>query len=214
MDAIRATLDAAYIQGLFGFFGALIGAGALILSIRVTARNTLDAHKFEKLAEAKRDSYLELIKSWFNFLLVFNSYQKIKEDIDIKIQMDEFFYNLSLSFRDLTTALHQSSFISEPQTKEKILDFTMKLTEDYFYLIGQAAQYFLIEEERDDISLQLMVFMDEYGFKCLELQKDLRIEIGISEDEAVNLRIMKKQKEFAERIKSKIMKIRNRDFEP
>ncbi|WP_391485625.1 hypothetical protein [Acinetobacter pittii] len=213
MDTIRATLDAAYIQGFLGFFGALLGALALIRSIKITAKNTLEAHKFDKLAEAKRDSYLELIKTWFNFLLVFNTYQKIKEDIDLNTQMFEFLDTLSLSFRDLTTALHQSSFISEPQTKEKILDFTMKLTEDYFYLIGQVARYYLFKEERNEISLQLMDFMDDYGLKCLELQKDLRLEIGISEDEAVNIRILKKQKEFAVKIKKKIMKIRDPDIE-
>ncbi|MFH4338483.1 hypothetical protein WAJ35_24205, partial [Acinetobacter baumannii] len=92
----------------------------------------------------------------------------------------------------------QSSFISEPLTKEKILDFTMKLSEDYFFLTGKVAQYYLIKEERNEIYLQLMDFMNNYGLKCLELQKDLRIEIGISEDDVINSRILKKQKEFAE----------------
>lgn len=54
--------------------------------------------------------------------------------------------------------------------------------------------------------------MNNYGLKCLELQKDLRIEIGISEDDVINSRILKKQKEFAEKMKNKIMKIRGHDF--
>lgn len=213
MDTIRATLDAAYIQGFLGFLGALLGAIVLICSIKITAKNTLEAHKVDKLAEAKRDIYLELVKSWFDFLLVFNKYQVIKENKDLKIQMEEYFENLKLSFSDLTTVLHQSSFISEPLTKEKILDFTMKLTEDYFYLNKQVSRYYLIEKERDDLSIQLMELMDKYGLECLELQKDLRIEIGISEDEEVNLRILNKQKEFAARVKRRILKIRNGDFE-
>jgi len=213
MSAEIASITSALIQGWFTFIGALLGALALIGTVWFGAKSALNAHKADKLAEAKRDIYLELVKSWFNFIMVFTSYQNIKEDIDLQTQMDDFFDKLSLSFRDLTTALHQSSFISEPLTKEKILDFTMKLSGDYFFLIGKVAQYYLIKEERNDISLQLMDFMNEYGLECLELQKDLRIEIGISEDEAVNLRILKKQKEFAEKIKNKIMKIRSEDFD-
>lgn len=214
MDAIRATLDAAYIQGFLGFLGALLGALVLICSIKITAKNTLEAHKVEKLAEAKRDIYLELVESWFNFLLVFNTYQNIKDNIKLETQMNEYFENFKSSFSGLITTLHQSSFISEPLTKEKILDFTMKLTEDYFYLNREVYRYFSIKEERDDISIQLLDFMDEYGLKCLELQKDLRLEIGISEDEEVNLRILNKQKEFAARVKCQILKTRSGDFEP
>lgn len=213
MSAEIATITSAFIQGWFTIIGAFLGAAALIGTFWFGAKSALNAHKADKLAEAKRDNYLELVKSWFNFILVFSSYQKINDDDDLNIQMNDFFDKLSLSFKDLTTALHQSSFISEPLTKEKILDFTMKLSEDYFYLTGKVAQYYLIKEERNEIYLQLMDFMNNYGLKCLELQKDLRIEIGISEDDVINSRILKKQKEFAEKMKNKIMKIRDHDFE-
>lgn len=213
MDAIRATIDAAYIQGFLGLFGALLGAIVLICSIKITAKNTLEAHKVEKLAEAKRDIYLDVVKSWYNFLLVFNTYQNIKDKVDIKEQLSDFSENFRIAFKDLTTALHQSSFVSEPLTKEKVLDFTMKLTEDYFYLNLQVARYYLNINERDEISFHLMDFMNDYGLKCLELQKDLRVEIGITEDENVNVRILNKQKDFAAKVKSKIMKIRSGEFQ-
>ncbi|MEJ5037414.1 hypothetical protein WH285_10765 [Acinetobacter johnsonii] len=69
MDEIRATIDAAYIQGVLGFFGALIGAGALIFSIRIAAKNTLNEIKSEKVAESKRDQYIALTEAYTQFLV-------------------------------------------------------------------------------------------------------------------------------------------------
>lgn len=69
MDAIRATIDAAYIQGFLGFFGALIGAIALIISIRIAAKNTLNEIKLEKVAESKRDQYISLTEAYTQYLV-------------------------------------------------------------------------------------------------------------------------------------------------
>lgn len=210
---MSAEIASAFIQGWFTIIAGLIGAAALIGTFWFGAKSALNAHKVDKLAEARRDNYSELVRSWYNFLIVFGSYLNIKEDIDIREQLNDFSEKFRIAFKDLSTALHQSSFISEPLTKEKILDFTMKLTEDYFYLNLRVVRYYLVINERDEISSHLMDFMNDYGLKCLELQKDLRVEIGITEDEEVNLRILNKQKEFAARVKSKIMKIRSGDFE-
>lgn len=69
MEAIRATIDAAYIQGFLGFFGALIGAAALIISIRIAAKNTLNEIKLEKVAESKRDQYIALTEAYTQYLV-------------------------------------------------------------------------------------------------------------------------------------------------
>lgn len=55
MDALEPTIYAAYIQGILGFLGALIGAAVVIFSIRITAKNTVKQIKFDKIAESKRD---------------------------------------------------------------------------------------------------------------------------------------------------------------
>lgn len=69
MDAIRATIDAAYIQGFLAFFGTIISAGVLIYSIRFTANNTLNEIKLEKVAESKRDQYIDLTDSYTRYLV-------------------------------------------------------------------------------------------------------------------------------------------------
>lgn len=69
MDTIRATIDAAYIQGILGFLGAIIGAVVLIFSIRLTAKNTVNEIKLEKVAESKRDQYIALTDAYTQFLV-------------------------------------------------------------------------------------------------------------------------------------------------
>ncbi|MDV7667364.1 hypothetical protein R4642_03800 [Acinetobacter baumannii] len=56
------------------------------------------------------------------------------------------------------------------------------------------------------IQFELMDFMNQYGLKAMDLQKDLRLEMGVNENEEINERILKKQKAFSEIIKAKIKK--------
>lgn len=198
MDAIRATLDAAYIQGFFGFLGALVGAGVLIWSLRVTARNTLEAFKLEKLAEAKRDTYIELVRKWQSFLISCNSYRILEEHI--------FYDQYFIALKDLTASLHESSFISDPSTKEKIMNFTIRFGDS----IASISKYFnkwysaTTDEEKRIINIELFEFMDDFALEALKLQDDLRTELGLPNNDEVNKRLLENQKKFAARIKSKL----------
>ncbi|WP_262439279.1 hypothetical protein [Acinetobacter lactucae] len=136
--------------------------------------------------------------------MVYSSYIIIKNNEDIDSQQKEFKDRFVASYRQLTTSLHESSFISEPETKEKILDFTMQFSEDFFYLNDEIVRWYANPEERMEIQFELMDFMNQYGLKAMDLQKDLRLEMGVNENEAINERILKKQKAFSKRIKGKI----------
>lgn len=127
-----ATIQGAQIQANYALWAAIVSGGALLLSIWLTAKATLKAHKADKLAEARRDIYLELIRNWYSFILVYSSYTIIKNNKDINSEKNDFKDRFVASYRQLTTSFHESSFISEPETKEKILDFTMQFSEDFF----------------------------------------------------------------------------------
>jgi len=198
-----ATIHGAQIQANYTLWAAVIGgiiSGlALIISIKLTADSTLKAHKIDKLAEAKRDVYLDLVRKWQNFMMAVFSFISANKEV--------YEENFSLALTELIASLHEASFISDPLTKEKVLDFTMQLIEDLFKIKRYGTEFYEFEgnePERMRIQIEVMDFMRDYGIKALDLQRELRIEIGLKEDEIVNQRIFKKQKEFYENVRIKL----------
>ncbi|MOA44275.1 hypothetical protein D3C78_1665260 [compost metagenome] len=83
----------------------------------------------------------------------------------------------------------------------------MQLTEDLFKIRSYSQQFYDFEgneAERLRIQIEMMDFMRDYGIKALDLQRELRIEIGLKEDEVINKRILKKQQKFYENIRLKL----------
>lgn len=198
MSAELASITSALIQGWFAFIGALIGALALIGTVWFGAKSALNAHKADKLAEAKRDIYLELVRKWQNFLMSCNSYRIL--------QREEFFEQLFLNVKELTASLHESSFISDPFTKEKIMIFTIRFGDSINVITSYFVTWYATssKEDKDFISNEIYEFMDLFGLDALKLQVDLRRELGLPEDEEVNRRIFEMQKEFSARVKANL----------
>ncbi|MCE6234822.1 hypothetical protein [Acinetobacter pittii] len=197
--SVAATIQGAQIQANYALWAAVIGGAFLLVSIWITAKSTLKAHKIDKLAEAKRDIYLDLVRNWQNFMMAVFSFINVNKNV-----YDE---NFSLALTELIASLHETSFISDPLTKEKVLDFTMQLIEDLFKIKYYGTQFYDFEgnePERLRIQIEVMDFMRDYGIKALDLQRELRIEIGLKEDEIVNQRILKKQQKFYENIRLKL----------
>lgn len=196
MSAEVASITSALIQGWFSFVGALLGALALIGTVWFGAKSAINAHKADKLAEAKRDIYLELVRKWQNFLMSCNSYRILKRE--------EFFEQLFVNIKELTASLHESSFISDPFTKEKIMIFTIKFGDSISVITSYFATWYVTssKEDKDFISNEIYEFMDLFGLDALKLQVDLRKELGLPEDEEVNRRIFEMQKEFSARVKA------------
>ncbi|WP_228129045.1 hypothetical protein [Acinetobacter guillouiae] len=204
MDTIRATIDAAYIQGVLGIIGALIGALVLICSIKITARNTLKGFKADKLAEAKRDIYVELVASWQDFLLNINSY--------VNLDAESFFKNHQKALNVLIESLHKSSFISDPETREIVLDFTMELIESLFLINKSIVEWYgphNNQERKIQIQFYILDQINERALKALNLLEILRKEMGLKNNEEISQRILEKQKRFAERIKARLKEMYN-----
>ncbi|MGE8544277.1 MAG: hypothetical protein ACN6NS_08225 [Acinetobacter johnsonii] len=188
--------------GLAGtLLGALIGALALLVTVRKTAEKVHDNFRADKLAEAKRDAYLNFIRKWQNILMVSSYYLNLKKS--------EFNEIHSKAWAELIGSLHEASFISNPSTKEKIMEFTFKISEDLFQIKDFHNQWYLLSESEialkpSEIILGIMEILDTQGLQALELQKFLRNEIGLIEDDEVEQRIMKLQKKLAEKVKRMI----------
>lgn len=191
------AIEAAYIQGWFALGGTLFGAIALIVSIWLGAKFTLSAHTADKLAEAKRDLYLELIHNWHNFLITVNSF-RLESEKDFK-------NNLILSMQNTLACLHKSSFISESKTKEELMRFTFKYTEVLFEIQKLTIPWYQSNElDKKNIEIQLLEVTEVIALDAMEIEKLLRVELGILNDTTVDNRISIMQQDYAEKIKKKM----------
>lgn len=184
--------------------GALIGALALLVTVRKTAEKVHDNFRADKLAEAKRDAYLNFIRKWQNILMVSSYY--------LNFEKSEFNEIHSIAWAELIGSLHEASFISNPSTKEKIMEFTFKISEDLIQIKDFHSQWYSISESEiapkpSEIILGIMEILDTQGLQALELQRFLRAEIGLVEDEDVDQRILQLQKKFADKVKEKLLSI-------
>lgn len=93
-----ATIQGAQIQANYALWAAVIGGAFLLASILFTAQFTLKAHKIDKLAEAKRDVYLQLVRKWQNFMMAVFSF--------INLNKDTYIENYSLALKELIASLH------------------------------------------------------------------------------------------------------------
>lgn len=198
-----ATIHGAQIQANYTLWAAVLGGIFLLGSIWLTVKSTLQAHKADKLAEAKRDVCLELVQNWYNFLSTLNSYQSIEEK-------EAYNANYQDTLTKLLSSLHKSSFISDPKTKELILDFTMDLTKSNFKIMELINNWYAIEIDQAhkvNVIFELMDIANPIGLRAMELQISLRKELGLNDDDVINQRILKKQKDFAEDVKKMLRKL-------
>lgn len=200
MTEVEATISAAHIQGIYAIVAAILGLIIVIVSILLG----YDGYKKDKLAEAKRDVYLELVQSWQGFLITVHGY-KIEKDIEA------YFKKFQESLFEVLGALHKASFISDPFTKEKVLDFTMEFSKTNFGIRPLVEQWYKAAEESDErqiVVIELMDLLNPVALQAMNLQIILRDELGLKENKLVNDRILEKQKDFAKDIKEKLRTLR------
>lgn len=174
--------------------GALIGAVALFIIAQTTASQVQENFKADKLAEAKRDVFLKLVDSWMSYLLNVNSFRIQK--------FDEYRSIIFQSNKELVSSLHKSSFISDPETKKVIMEFTIYFSLENLKLTSLIFAWFNPDDEnRSDLEYKSMMILEDLGNKALSLQNKLRSELGIKNDPEIDLYLDKIQKDFANEMK-------------
>lgn len=172
--------------------GALIGALALLVTVRKTAEKVHDNFKADKLAEAKRDIFLNLVDRWMNYLMVVNSF-KIKSQ-------DEYRGDIFQATKDLLSSLHKSSFISAPKTKKEVMLFTFNFTKINIEQTQIINNWY--HSPNVELQYELFLILDKLAKDALDLQNLLRVELGIKNDPQIDLWLSEKQKEFFSEMKS------------
>lgn len=197
--AASATIQAAQIQATYSLWAAIVGSfiGGVILlaSILYTANHTLKAHKSDKLAEAKRDSYLQLVRKWHKYLMVLNHYRLLNKE--------DFYDAYQVAVQELTSALHESSFISESATKEKIMKFVVNFSKHHCEAINLIKSWYARDDDFNENKFHVLLLENTeiLAIEAQNLEGDLRKELGLSNNEEIEIRIMKNMKEFSKSVK-------------
>lgn len=181
MDAIRATLDAAYIQGTFGFAGALIGALALIISIRVAAKNTINEIKLEKVAESKRDQYISLTESYTQYLVSSLTIRPgVKNELgEPSVEAEEIWQSHLSKYIEFVACINKVNLITTSEIRLELYKLQQELTS---YQTSVANFYFNSHSLDSGDILQDKVFA---------FAKLLREDLGVESDSKLENNLLK-----------------------
>lgn len=168
--------------------GAVIGAFALYFIAKITATQVQGNFKAEKLAEAKRDIYLDLVDSWMNYLLDINSFRMNSTE--------EYWHNAFQANKELVSSLHRSSFISEPKTKLAVMDLTFDLALKHRDICDLVDIWYKVETNRHGVEGCILKITDDLANKAQKLQIALRDELGIKNDQAIDVEIIEMRNTF------------------
>lgn len=174
MDAIKAIIDAAYIQGFLGLSGALIGAIALYVSIKIAAKNTVNEIKLEKVAESKRDQYIALTDSYTQFLIS-SIILRPKKDKEQTIDVD---WNQHLTkYIELVGCINKVNLI----TSSKIRLELYKLEKEIISYQTSVSNFYFNKHPLSPSK--------ELEEKVFEFAKLLRSDLGVEGEAAIELEL-------------------------
>lgn len=186
------TIRAAQIQGIYSLISAVIGAVVIIFSIMLTAKFTLKAHKAEKIAEAKRDIYLELISQWEKYISTCSSYKFRNRS--------EFYQDFLKEHLELNAIFHKSSFISSPKLKFEIMEVVASTTRKFKKIIPLISFWYdACEQNNEDskikkieINLEILRYMQSTASQMIKIESLLRDELGVINSVLIDEKISQK----------------------
>lgn len=186
-----------YISLVGTLLAAIIGALTLLFIAHVTTTKVHENFRADKLAEAKRDAYLNLIDCWMRYLLEFNSFRI--RDIESHRMI------LFQSSQELISAMHKSSFISEPTTKKEIIEFSIEFSKQSF-ILAKALGTWYQNKDTGAISDEKIIMdcLESLGLKAMSLQIKLREELGINNNEEIDDQILDLQMQFSKNVRQKL----------
>ncbi|MDS7693884.1 hypothetical protein [Acinetobacter soli] len=114
MDPIQATLEAAQIQKWGTIWGAIIGGIAIGVGVYFSWRTSLHLQKEARLAETRKNVYLELVE---NYSKMISGFQLLFVKLDVNWETQK---KLVLDF---STSVDKAAFVCETSTKKQIYIF-------------------------------------------------------------------------------------------
>jgi hypothetical protein len=191
--AIAATIQAAEIQASATKIAAIYGGLALGVGVFASWLTSLHLQKVARLAETRRDVYLELVES---YSLMITGFQLLLSDLEKHWEAQQ---TLILNF---SKAVDKTAFICETKTKEEILNFLENFGEKIQELHAEINPLIVRKGEIDNLFNRHSRAMELFNNAAMEME---RIKIhGDGED-----RIPHISKYFDEKLEESAVCIKN-----
>lgn len=161
-----ATIDGAKIQANAALLGALLGFLGVVLTLIVTWLTVLKSGKVSRLAELRRQVYLETVE---NYALMISELITFSKD---PLQLKD---NLLFKIEKFESSLNKTMFVCRTETKQAIVEFyeifvpeLKELSKDIFKYIDSYQELMVERDRHDEIMQQFQKF-----YKLID---DLRVE--------------------------------------
>ncbi|WP_151744865.1 hypothetical protein [Acinetobacter calcoaceticus] len=185
ISVIKATIEAAQIQKWGTIWGAIIGGIAIGVGVYFSWRTSLHLQKEARLAETRKNVYLELVENYSKMILGF---QLLLSELDKNWDTQK---NLVLDF---STTIDKAAFICETSTKEQIYKFLESFIEKFRNLQEKINPLIIKKNEIDKIYSMHSRSMELFDLASKEYENIKLFGEGIE-------KIPKIQKYFDEKIK-------------
>ncbi|XYS40617.1 hypothetical protein ACSUAE_11240 [Acinetobacter baumannii] len=162
---IDATIKAAQIQANYALISAFIGAVGIILGILISWYTALHLQKVARLAETRRDVYLELIEH-YSFMV--NGFSKFLLDSH---SWTFFFENIT----KFCITVDKAAFISTTETKKELYEFLESFNDNLNRRIQSVNEFMEAVEELEQLKIKRKNLTEIFN-KKMELLDNLQIQ--------------------------------------
>lgn len=185
ITVIQATIEAAQIQKWGTIWGAIIGGIAIGVGVYFSWRTSLHLQKEARLAETRKNVYLELVE---NYSKMITGFQLLLSDLDQNWDTQR---KLVLEF---STTIDKAAFICETTTKEQIYKFMESFIEKFRKLQEEINPLIVKKKEIDNLVSMNSRSMELFDVASNEYENIKLFGEGVE-------RIPKIQKYFDEKLK-------------
>ncbi|MEI1704360.1 hypothetical protein V8P79_18340 [Acinetobacter baumannii] len=162
---IDSTIKAAQIQADYALISASIGAVGIILGILISWYTALHLQKVARLAETRRDVYLELIEH-YSFMV--NGFSKFLLDS----------HSWAFFFENITKfciTVDKAAFISTTKTKKELYEFLESFNENLNSRIQSVNEFMEAVEELEQLKVKRKNLTEIFN-KKMELLDNLQLQ--------------------------------------
>lgn len=149
----QAIIRAAELQAEATVFAGLIGAVAIVCGLILSWRTALHLQRVSRLAETKRDVYLDLVQAYSEMI---TGFQMLGSEIEKN------WISQKVLILNFSKMVDKVSFICETETKNEIFNFLELFKEKYLVVENQIEPILKVSEELGSLVSQHKIIMERF----------------------------------------------------
>ena len=177
--AAAATIQGAQIQANYALWAAVVGSFGVLLSIFLAAKFTLNAHKADKLAEAKRIIYVEFSRNFSKFFFESIMLPRSNE-LPGNLSNRDAWMAYQSNYLNFVSSCNELSFITTSEIRDSLYSLQIEIHDFQIAM----SNYFFFKKERP---IRNPIYM-----KVLKFSNMLRKDLGIVDNQTLEQALMSK----------------------